>query len=209
MVMVAIYGASGSGKSTFLDLLATQLNEVGCSCLKEDNYYHNSNQLSYEERRNIDYDHPSSLDHTLLITQLKQLYCEKTPILSPKFDFSTLLRVEEAEKIMPNPIILVDGLLLMTNSLLAKMFTIKVYIDTPLDICLSRRLNRDLKCRGIDVVEYGLSRYESKIKPMFENYVSPYKDIADFVVSDSHFHDNVTQLKSKVVAIHTNLIYGC
>jgi uridine kinase len=152
--IIAIAGPSASGKTLFAqtihDELIDELGEDGISIIFEDAYYRDQSHLSMQEREQTNYDHPNAFEHDLLSMHLLKLTKNET-IQSPVYCYKTHTRLNETKLFSPTRIILVEGILLLSNKELRDRFDIKVYMDTPLDICLIRRIKRDLVERNRSV----------------------------------------------------------
>mgnify|MGYP001180378543 FL=1 len=183
--IIAIAGPSASGKTLFAktihDELIEELGENGISIIYEDAYYREQSHLSMQEREQTNYDHPNAFEHELLSKNLKKL-TNNQAIHSPVYCYKTHTRIDETNKFLPTRIILVEGILLLSNKELRECFDIKVYMDTPLDICLIRRIERDLveRSRSIESVT---NQYLATVRPMYHQYIEPSKAWADIVIT--------------------------
>ena len=183
--IIAIAGPSASGKTLFAqtihDELVTELGENGISIIYEDAYYRDQSHLSMSDREKANYDHPNAFEHELLSEHLKKLTDNKT-INSPVYCYKTHTRLNETKTFSPTKIILVEGILLLSNQELRDCFDIKVYMDTPLDICLIRRIKRDLVERNRSV-ESVTNQYLATVRPMYHQFIEPSKAWADIVIT--------------------------
>jgi len=183
--IIAITGASASGKSlyaqTIYDELLPELGPSGIAIIKEDSYYKSQSHLAMAERINTNYDHPSAYEHSLLSQHLSQL-CQGRSVDIPSYCYKTHTRLDETQHLSPTPIILLEGILLFSNKELRDKFDIKIYIDTPLDICLVRRINRDTieRSRSIESIA---QQYLTTVRPMYYQHIEPNKLHADIVVT--------------------------
>ncbi len=183
--IIAITGASASGKTLFaqtiFDELLAELGPDGISIIKEDAYYRAQDHLTLQERELTNYDHPNAFEHELLSEHLSALL-ENNSVESPVYCYQTHTRTTKTNTLHPTPIILVEGILLFTNPTLRKCFDIKVYMDTPLDICLIRRIQRDTVERGrsIDSIT---NQYLNTVRPMYHQFIEPEKAWADLVIT--------------------------
>jgi len=184
VTIIGIAGASGAGKS----LLATQLHSrivkqgLGekVTILHEDYYYRERNDLTFEEREQINYDHPQAFQHELLIEHLDQLKTGRA-VDVPQYDYSQHNRKPERLALAPAGIIILEGILILHDPQLAERLDLKIFVDVPMDICLTRRLKRDIQERGrsLDSV---LSQYEQTVRPMYFEFIEPTKQHADLIV---------------------------
>ncbi|MDR0889247.1 MAG: uridine kinase [Oscillospiraceae bacterium] len=179
IIVLGIAGGSGSGKTTLMkNLIARFKDDV--TVISHDNYYRPYDNLTIEERKKMNYDHPDAFDTEMMIEHLAQLKSGQT-VYSPIYDFTTYSRREETERLEPKKVILVEGILIYQNKALCKQMDIKIFVDTDADVRLIRRIRRDVSKRGrsLDSV---LSQYLGTVKPMHEQFVEPSKKNADLVV---------------------------
>ncbi|MDO6508003.1 uridine kinase [Colwellia sp. 4_MG-2023] len=183
--VIAIAGASASGKSLFAKTiyqeLLPELGPDGISILKEDAYYRDQSDLTMDERAQTNYDHPRAFEHELLSEHLTYLIAQKT-IDCPVYCYKTHTRTTNTLSIKPTKIILVEGILLLSNPQLRDCFDIKVYMDTPLDICLIRRIKRDTEERERSL-ESITNQYLTTVRPMYYQFIEPSKAWADLVIT--------------------------
>lgn len=183
--IIAIAGPSASGKTLFAqtihDELISELGDKGISIIYEDAYYRDQSHLSMQAREQTNYDHPNAFEHELLAKNLKKL-TENQEIRSPVYCYKTHTRLSESHLFLPTKIILVEGILLLSNPELRECFDIKVYMDTPLDICLIRRIKRDLVERNRSI-ESVTNQYLATVRPMYHQYIEPSKTWADIVIT--------------------------
>ena len=170
-----------SGKTTLARNIYESLGgDKLCSYLVHDDYYKDISHLSIEERAATNFDHPDSLDTDLLIEHVQALKEGKT-IEVPNYDFSTHMRTDRRTKKLPKPVILIEGILIFSDSRLAQLLDCKVFVDTDPDIRFTRRLMRDTKERG-RTVEQVIEQYHNTVRPMHNCYVEPSKESADIIV---------------------------
>ena len=183
--VIAIVGASASGKSLFAETiyqeLLPELGPNGISIIKEDSYYRDQSDLNMDERIQTNYDHPKAFEHELLSTQITQLISQKS-IECPVYCYKTHTRTEKTITVKPTKILLVEGILLLSNPELRDCFDIKVYMDTPLDICLIRRIKRDTQERERSL-ESITNQYLTTVRPMYHQFIEPSKAWADIVIT--------------------------
>ncbi|MBL4942526.1 MAG: uridine kinase [Colwellia sp.] len=183
--VIAIAGASASGKSLFAETiyqeLLPELGPDGISIIKEDAYYRDQAHLDMDERIQTNYDHPKAFEHELLSKQLTTLIAQQS-IDCPVYCYKTHTRTKETITVKPTKIILVEGILLLSNPLLRGCFDIKVYMDTPLDICLIRRIERDTQERERSL-ESITNQYLTTVRPMYHQFIEPSKEWADLVIT--------------------------
>lgn len=183
--LIAIAGPSASGKSLFSDTiyqeLLAELGPNSISIIKEDAYYRDQTHIAMDERINTNYDHPNAFEHELLNAHLTALINQQ-PVPCPVYCYKTHTRTKEVTNIHPTKVILVEGILVLSNPQLRDVFDIKIYMDTPLDICLIRRIERDTKERERNV-ESITNQFLSTVRPMFHQFIEPSKVWADIVVN--------------------------
>ncbi|MCW8865707.1 MAG: uridine kinase [Colwellia sp.] len=183
--VIAIAGASASGKSLFAETiyneLLPELGKDGISIIKEDAYYRDQSHLTMDERIQTNYDHPKAFEHELLREHLIAL-TNHQDVNCPVYCYKTHTRTKETVKVKSTKIILVEGILLLSNPSLRDSFDIKVYMDTPLDICLIRRIERDTMERERSLVSV-TTQYLSTVRPMYYQFIEPSKAWADIVIT--------------------------
>lgn len=179
-IIIGIAGASASGKSLLANTIVNELGSDQVVVISEDSYYKDHSNIPFEERVKINYDHPDSLDHELLYDHLAQLQQGKT-IQVPVYNHSKHTREKETRAIGQHTIIVLEGILLFSEQKLRKLMDIRIFMETALDICLIRRLKRDMKERGrsLDAV---LKQYEETVRPMYLQFIEPSKRYADIIV---------------------------
>lgn len=178
--MIGICGGTASGKTIFAKKIVEIMGAESIIYLEHDAYYRGLKELSPDLQADKNFDHPDSLDNDLFIRHLKQLQANQS-IERPVYDFTIHSRSEETVRIIPKPVILVDGILIFAVEELRKMFDIKVYIDAEADIRLARRLQRDIFERG-RTPESVLDQYFKTVRPMHKKFVEPSKNYADIII---------------------------
>lgn len=185
-IIIGIAGASGSGKTTIANRIHEPLGDDAV-LITHDSYYKDHDELSFEERSKMNYDHPDSLESELLVKHLLELKSGKT-IEIPEYDYKEHRRSSNTRCVKPKSVVLVEGILIFTEQKLRELMDLKIYVDTDPDICLIRRINRDVKKRGrsLDSV---LNQYLSTVKPMYHEFVEPSKRYADIIVPEGGYND--------------------
>ena len=182
--VIAIAGASGSGKSRLARELNALLNSTtDVAVLNEDAYYHQQSDLTAEQRENINYDHPDAIDEALLVRQLAALKAGQS-VNVPVYDYATHDRSPEIVKLGPCELLIVEGILLLHRSAVREIADLTVFVDVPEEVCLERRIKRDIATRG-RTRESVLAQYEQTVGPMFRKFVAPSKQHADIVVQNA------------------------
>lgn len=199
-LFIGIAGGTGSGKTTVSAKIASYFPD-SCVIIAHDSYYRDQSAMRMSERVKTNYDHPDSLETTLLIQHLEQLRKGKT-IAVPEYDFTRHTRAKTTQTIFVKPIILIEGILLFENTRLRNMMDIKLFIDTDADIRLGRRITRDIKERG-RTLEFSLSQYLTMSRPMHLAFVEPTKKYADIILP--HGGENILGIELVVSAIEHSL----
>ena len=181
ILVIGIAGGSGSGKSTLTKNLIAAFGDV-ITVLSHDSYYKRHDELTYEERCLINYDEPAALETDLMVRQLAQLK-KGEAIDCPVYDFTVHNRSNETTRIIPNKVILVEGILIFADEDLRKLMDIKIFVDTDADIRICRRIKRDVNKRGRSL-ESVIKQYQQTVKPMHEKHVEPSKKFADLIVPE-------------------------
>lgn len=194
-MIIGIAGGSGSGKSTFTNRLRDRFGDR-VSVLYHDNYYRAHNDLPFEERKKLNYDHPDALETELLVEHLKQLKAGQA-IECPTYNYSLHNRAPETIIIEPRPVILLEGILVLCDRQLRNMLDIKIYVDADADERILRRIVRDTKERGRDL-ENIINQYLDTVKPMHNIHVEPTKIYAD-IITNSGMNDVAYDLVSSKI----------
>ena len=179
ILTIGIAGGSGSGKTTLMKNLTKHF-EDNIAVLSHDNYYRAHDELPFEQRSKLNYDHPDAFETDMMIEHLKLLKQGKK-IACPVYDYTIHNRSKEVTIVEPRKVIIVEGILIFENKALCEQMDIKIFVDTDADVRLIRRIRRDVAKRGrsLDSV---LNQYLSTVKPMHEQFVEPSKKNADLVV---------------------------
>ena len=185
-LVVGIAGGTGSGKTTVAHKLEIAMPPGRCVTIDHDAYYRDQSHLSPEERAKINYDHPSSLETTLFVEQLRQLVAGRA-IDIPIYDFAAHTRKAQTRHVEPAPIIIVEGILVFTEAALREQMDIKIYVDTDADIRLMRRIRRDLEQRG-RTFQSVRDQYYATVRPMHIEHVEPTKRWADLIIPEGGEH---------------------
>jgi uridine kinase len=180
MLIIGIAGGTGSGKTTVVRKILERLPEGEVVILPQDSYYRDSGHLPLEERLEINFDHPDSIEFELLVKHLKELKKGKT-IDQPIYSYLTCTRAVETIPINPCHVIIIEGILVLSNAELRKMIDLKVFVDADADDRLIRVINRDIEERGRSVNKV-MERYECTVKPMHLQFIEPSKRFADLII---------------------------
>jgi uridine kinase len=181
-MIIGICGGTGSGKTTVANRILESVSKGEVVFLQQDSYYRNLDQLPLDYRNVVNFDHPSAIDNELLIEHLRALK-QGRPVEIPLYDFKTHSRREETLHVEPQPIIIIEGILIFAEPRLLDEMDIKVYVDTPDDIRFIRRLRRDVAERG-RTVESVIEQYLATVRPMHTQFVEPSKRCADVIIPE-------------------------
>ncbi len=179
-IIIGISGPSASGKSLLANTIVNELGSDQVVVISEDSYYKDNGHLPLIEREKINYDHPDSFDHALLCEHLLRLQQGKS-VEIPIYSHTKHLRITETRCIGPHAIIVLEGILLFSDQALRKVMDIRIFMSAPLDVCLIRRLKRDVveRQRSFESV---LEQYETTVRPMYLQFIEPSSRYADLIV---------------------------
>ncbi len=186
MLIIGIAGGTGCGKTTVVNQILNELPEGEVGVISQDSYYKDTTHLSYEERIKINFDHPRSIDFELLENHLKDLK-KGMPVHQPVYSFVKHNRTGDTILTHPRKVMIVEGILILTHPQLRDMFDIKIFVHADTDERLIRRLKRDITERGRDLNEV-LTRYQTTLKPMHEQFIEPMKEHADIIIPNNKYN---------------------
>ena len=181
-IFIGIAGGTGSGKTTLADRLVDSFGRDEVSIIRHDNYYKRHDEMTYEERCKLNYDHPDAFDNDLLREHLLQLKEGKT-VEVPVYDYTIHNRSNEVEKVVSAPVIVLEGILIFQEPMISELMDIKVFVDTDADVRILRRIQRDVEERGRSLQSV-ISQYLTTVKPMHEQFVEPSKRKADIIIPE-------------------------
>jgi uridine kinase len=179
-MIIGIAGGTGSGKTTVVKKIMSLFPEKDVVLLSQDNYYKDNSHLPLEERKLINFDHPDSIEFDLLTEHIKELKQNKS-IRQPIYSYLTCTRSKETNLILPQKVIIVEGILILSDKNLRKQMDVKIFVDAPADDRLIRVIRRDIVERG-RTVEDVINRYEHTVKPMHDQFIEPSKKYADIII---------------------------
>ncbi len=183
MLFIGICGASGSGKSTLADALRERLGEDRCLVLQQDAYYRDHSHLTFEQRVKLNYDEPDIFDHDLLLEDIQQLM-RGGGITRKAYNFAEHRRDDKPDEIiLPKEVLILEGIHCFRDKRLTDLMFLKLYMQVEPDICLLRRIERDIVERGRDIQGIG-EQYLNSVKPMFDRYIRNYIQDADVIVAN-------------------------
>lgn len=198
MLIIGIGGGTGSGKTTVVNEIIKQLPENEVGIISQDSYYNDTSHLTYEQRTNINFDHPKSIDFELLCTHLKELK-KDNPIDQPVYSFIKHNRTGDTIHTLPRKVMIVEGILILTNPELRKMCDIKIFVHADSDERLIRRIKRDITQRGRDIDEV-LRRYQTTLKPMHEQFIEPTKEFADIIIPNNRYNTVAVDIVRTIIS---------
>ena len=194
-IIIGIAGGTGSGKSTFTNRLKDEFND-NVAVIYHDNYYRRQDDVSFEDRKKVNYDHPDSLETQLLLEHLYMLK-DGRAVDCPVYDYSLHNRSDQTVHIEPRKIIIAEGILLLADKRIRDLLDIKIYVEADADERILRRVVRDVKERGRDIDNI-VEQYLTTVKPMQYLYVEPTRAMADIVINSGMNHVAFDIVRSKI-----------
>ncbi len=200
-ILIGIAGGTGSGKTTLANKVIENFGRDEVSILRHDNYYKRHDEMTYEERCGLNYDHPDAFDTDLLCQHIKMLKQGKS-IEMPVYDYTVHNRSNEVVTVKPAPVIVLEGILIFAEQSLCELMDIKVFVDTDADVRILRRILRDVKERerSLDSV---IDQYLTTVKPMHEQFVEPSKRRADIIIPEGG--ENLVALQMLIERVRKHL----
>ena len=178
-MIIGIAGGTGSGKTTVTRKIKEYFGE-DVSVIYHDNYYKRHDELPYEERAKLNYDHPDAFDTAMMVEDLRRLKAGE-PVRCPVYDYSIHNRTDETVEVCPTKVVIAEGILIFQNPELREQMDIKIFVDTDADVRILRRILRDVQERGRSI-ESVVEQYLTTVKPMHEQFIEPSKRFADIIV---------------------------
>ena len=203
MQIIGIAGGSGSGKSTVVNQIIKKLPKDSVAVISQDSYYRDNGYLTQEEKLKINFDHPSAIEFNLLIKHLDILKSGQ-PIEMPIYDYVTCARSKGTIPVYPKPVVIVEGILIMTNIRLRKRMDLRVFVDADPDDRLTRIIRRDTEERG-RTFQQVLKHYETYVKPMHLEFIEPTKRYADIIFPHGGY--NLLAISTLTSHIKSHLLY--
>lgn len=197
MLIIGIAGGTGSGKTTVVNQILNEITPDEVCVISQDSYYNATDDLSYDQRTKVNFDHPASIDFDLLVRHLKELKSGKV-IEQPIYSFVSHNRIKDTLKTHPRKVVIVEGILIFNNRELRKMFDIKIFVHADADERLIRRMRRDIKERGRDMDEV-LNRYQNTLKPMHQQFIEPTKNYADIIIPNDKYNTVAVDIVRTVI----------
>jgi len=197
MLIIGIGGGTGSGKTTVVNQILSEFPAGEVQVISQDSYYKDTSHLSFEDRCKINFDHPNSIDFELLETHLKNL--QKGEVINqPVYSFKTHNRTNETTITKPKKVLIIEGILILSNTDLRSLFDIKIFVHADSDERLMRRLKRDIAERGRDLDEV-LERYQTTLKPMHQQFIEPMKAFADIIIPNNHYNTVAVNVVKSII----------
>jgi uridine kinase len=198
-LIIGITGGTGSGKSTVSKEISKNIHEKKITVIQQDSYYKDQSGLTYEERVKTNYDHPFAFDNDLLIKHLKTLINNKA-IEKPIYDFERHNRKKETIKVSPRDIIILEGILILSEKKIRDLLDIKIFVDTDSDVRVIRRITRDINQRG-RTLDSVIHQYMTTVRPSHLQFIEPSKRYADIIIPEGGYNKvaidiMVTKIKS-------------
>jgi uridine kinase len=197
MLIIGIAGGTGCGKTTVVNQIINELPNEEVGVISQDSYYNDLSHLSLEKRRTTNFDHPNSIDFTLLEKHLKQLKSGAS-IEQPVYSFLECNRTKKTVPTHPTKVMIVEGILILTNAAIRKMCDIKIFVHADTDERLIRRLKRDVNERGWNLDET-LEKYQTIIKPMHEQFIEPTKEFADIIIPNNRYNTVAVEIVKTII----------
>ncbi len=182
-LVIGVAGGSGAGKTTIIQFILKEVGADNVVLLQHDSYYKDSD-LDFDERKKMNYDHPDSLETSLLVKHVNELI-EGKDITAPKYDYKNHKRMVEGDLKKPRDIIIIDGILLYVEKSLRDLMDVKIFVDTESDLRFIRRLQRDISDRG-RTMDSVIEQYTSTVRPMHRHFVEPSRRYADVIIPEGH-----------------------
>lgn len=198
MLVIGIAGGTGSGKTTVVSQIINELPADEVCVISQDSYYRATNDLSYEERTKINFDHPRAIDFELLIAHITALKNNEV-IEQPIYSFVTHNRIKDTVKTHPRKVVIVEGILIFNSEDLRNLFDIKIFVHADADERLIRRVRRDITERGRDIDEV-LNRYQDTLKPMHQQFIEPTKNFADLIIPNDRYNTVAIDIVRTVIS---------
>ncbi len=196
--IIGIAGGTGSGKTTVVNQIINELPPDEVCVISQDSYYNATDNLTYDQRSKINFDHPRAIDFDLLVEHLKELKKNKI-IEQPVYSFVTHNRTKDTIKTHPRKVVIVEGILIFNNKELRDLCDIKIFVHADADERLIRRVKRDITERGRDINEV-LTRYQDTLKPMHQEFIEPTKNYADIIIPNDRYNTVAIDIVRTVIS---------
>lgn len=197
MLILGIAGGTGCGKTTVVNQIINELPDGEVGVISQDSYYKDLSHLTLPERRKTNFDHPNSIDFKLLAEHLKLLK-EGKSVQQPVYSFLECNRTGETLPTQPTKVLIVEGILILTNPEIREMCDIKIFVHADSDERLIRRLKRDVNERGWDLDET-ITKYQTVLKPMHDQFIEPTKEFADIIIPNNRYNTVAVEIVRSIV----------
>ncbi len=197
MLIIGIAGGTGSGKTTVVKQIINELPNQDVTVISQDSYHKETNNLTYEERTKINFDHPRAIDFKLLVQHLVMLRAGD-PIEQPIYSFAAHNRTKDTLTTHPSKVIIVEGILIFSKKKVRDLLDIKVFVHADSDERLIRRLRRDIQERSRDMDEV-LLRYQETLKPMHDQFIEPMKEYADIIIPNNKYNTVAVDIVGTII----------
>lgn len=197
MYIIGIAGGSGSGKTTLVNSILRKVPYDKISILTQDSYYKDSSHLPLEQRKNLNFDHPDSIEWSLMLEDIQKLK-KGHEVQSPTYSYLTCTRQKETIRVIPNKILLVEGILILTQPELSNEMDMRIYLEVEPDHRLSRIIERDMDSRGRTAQEV-IKRYYKTVRPMHEEFIQPSRSRADMLVMGGGLNNQAAEFISSAI----------
>lgn len=202
MLIIGIAGGTGSGKSTVVKRIVQEMQSNSVAILPQDSYYRNNAHIPLDKRRMLNFDHPSAIEWELLVEHLKILKAGN-PINQPIYSYITCSREEETITVLPEKVVIVEGILIFSSPELRDLLDIKIYVDADADERILRVIQRDILERDRSLQDV-IERYEKTVKPMHNEFIEPTKRFADIIIPQGGQNDVAIDVMKAVIKRHFN-----
>ncbi|MBQ4149475.1 MAG: uridine kinase [Clostridium sp.] len=199
-IIIGIAGGTGSGKTTLADKLVNSFGREEVSILRHDAYYKRHDNMTFEERCKLNYDHPDAFDNDLLVEHILDLK-EGKSIEMPVYDYTIHNRSDETITVEPAPVVILEGILIFAEPTLCDLMDIKVFVDTDADVRILRRIIRDVNERGRSLDNI-IRQYLTTVKPMHEQFVEPSKRRADLIIPEGGRNEVALDMLIHRIRVH-------
>lgn len=198
MLIIGIAGGTGCGKTTVVNKIIDELPDRDVGIISQDSYYNDLSHLSMDERKKVNFDHPHAIDFELLSSHLEELRKGNT-IEQPEYSFIEHNRTGKTHIVKPTKVLIVEGILIMTDPRLRSLYDIKIFVHADSDERLIRRLKRDTTERGRDASEV-LEWYQNTLKPMHEQFIEPCKEHCDIIIPNNHYNTVAIDIVKTIIS---------
>lgn len=202
MLLIGIAGGTGSGKSTVVKRIMEQLHMHDVTLIPQDSYYKDNSHLTLEDRKQLNFDHPDSIEWDLLVDHISEIKSGKK-VEQPIYSYITCTRQDETIEVTPREVVIVEGILILTHPALRDLLDIKVFVDTDADERILRVIQRDMVERGRSLQDV-IDRYEETLKPMHNSFIEPSKRHADVILPQGGQNQVGIDVLKAVIQKHSN-----